>query len=182
MLFQSIREKINQNQKPFVIGGIVLVCVAVGLLAWELKPASVVAAPTSYYFYDTSNGSITTEPASAIPPLKGATGQDTLVRAFMLTCTTCGDKKVAYLIKYNQEARAAITAESQALPANATPMEKSQHAAEIPQLRLAAAAGRLVRLPAKGSPWIPAMSFKGMALIKAASQCPGGSHAKPCLP
>ncbi len=125
---------------------------------------------------------MTTEPASAIPPLKGAAGRDTLVRAFMLTCTSCGDKKVGYLIKYNQEARAAINAEAQALPASATPVEKSQPAAEIPQLRMAAAEGRLVRLPAKGSPWIPAMSFKGMALIKTASQCPGGSHAKPCLP
>ena len=182
MALQSIRKKMNQNQKPFVIGGIVAVCLAVGLVVWEVKPAGVPPAPSSYYFYDTSNGSITTEPASAIPPLKGISGKDTLVRAFMLTCTNCGDKKVGYLIKYNQQAKAAMKAEAQPLPANATPVEKSQHAAEIPQLMLAAAEGRLVRLPAKGSPWIPAMSFQGMALIKAASQCPGGSHAKPCLP
>ena len=31
MAFQSIRDKMNQNQKPFIIGGIVLACVAVGL-------------------------------------------------------------------------------------------------------------------------------------------------------
>ena len=182
MAFQGIREKMNQNQKPFVIGGIVAVCLAVALVVWEIKPAGTIAAATSYYFYDTSSGRITTEPASAIPPLKGATGKDTLVRAFMLTCTSCGDKKVGYLIKYDQEARAAMKAEAQPLPANATPVEESRHAAEIPQLKFAAAEGRFVRLPAKGSPWIPAMSFTGMQLIKKASQCPGGKYAEPCLP
>ncbi len=182
MSLQGIREKMNQNQKPFIIGGIIIVCLSLGLLVWELKPVSAVAAPNSYYFYDTSDGSITTEPAAAIPPLKGAGGKDTLVRAFMFTCSTCGDKKAGYLLKYSAEGKAALTFLSHPPSADATAMQRSQYAAESSQYKLFVGEGTLVRSPAKGTPWVPAMSLQGRQLIKQATECPGGRHAKPCLP
>ena len=147
MAFQGIRDKMNQNQKPFIIGGVVMVCVALGLLVWELKPVSAVAAPNSYYFYDTSSGSVTTEPASEIPPLKGANGRDTLVLAKFFTCTACGDKKLGYLVKYTPTARSVMRKLASPLPANATPEELGQRAAESAELRMSIASGKLVRLP-----------------------------------
>lgn len=181
MAFQGIRDKNNQNQKPFIIGDIVIACLAIALMVSELT-ASTIAAPNSYYFYDTSNGTIITEPATAIPPLKGTDGKQTLVLAKFFTCTTCGDRKIGYLVKYTAQAKPTKQLLSEPLPDNATPVQKSQHAAEISALQMSIAEGRLVRLLAKGSPWISALSFKGMQLIKNASQCPGGKYAKPCLP
>lgn len=182
MAFQSIRDKMNQNQKPFIIGGIVIVCAAVALVVWELKPASTISAPSSYYFYDTSNGTVKVEPVTAIPPLKGHDGRRTLVLAEFFTCTTCGDRKISYLVKYTARARAAKKLLGEPLPADASPIQKSQHAADIASLRMSVADGKLVRLPAKGSPWISAMSFQGLELIRRASRCPGGRYARPCLP
>lgn len=182
MAFQGIRDKMNQDQKPFIIGGIVMMCVALGLVAWELKPVSAPSAPSSYYFYDLANGRITTEPATAIPPLKGAGGKDTLVRAFMFTCSTCGDKKVGYLMKYSAEGRAALAFLAHPPGPSAPPEKRSRYAAESSQYKLFVGEGTLVRLPAKGSPWISAMSFQGMKLVRHASHCPGNRNAKPCLP
>jgi len=182
MAIQGIREKMNQNQKPFIIGGMIIVCLSLGLLVWELKPVGAPPPPSSYYYYDTSNGSITTEPATAIPPLKGAAGKDTLVRAYMFTCSTCGDKKAGYLLKYSAEGQAALAFLSHPPGADATAMQISQYAAESSQYKLFVGEGTLIRSPAKGAPWVPAMSFTGRQLIKQATQCPGGRHAKPCLP
>ena len=181
MAFQGIRDKMNQNQKPFIIGGIVIVCLALGLLVWELKPAGAVAAPNSYYYYDTSNGNITTEPATAIPPLKGASGKDTLVRAFMFTCSTCSDKKVGYLMKYSPQAKAAEQYLAHPPSDTMTPQQAMQYNGTLSQYQMAVANGTLVRLPKKGSQWYPLMSGPGTAIAKPI-QCPGNSMGKPCLP
>lgn len=181
MALQSIRKKMNQNQKPFVIGGIVAVCLAVGLVVWEVKPAGVPPAPSSYYFYDTSNGSITTEPAGALPPLKGATGKDTLVRAYMYTCTSCGDKKVGYLMKYTPRAKQALQYLAQPKGPHMTPQQSMAYFSSRAQYESAIPAGTYVRLPAKGSHWHPLMSQAGSAITKPI-KCPGNSAGKPCLP
>jgi hypothetical protein len=182
MALSGIREKMNQNQKPFIIGGIVIVCLAIALVIWELKPVSAPPPPSSAYFYDTSNGSIVVKPANSIPPLKGANGKDTLVLAKFFTCTTCGDKKIGYLLKYTSQGRSAIKVLADA-PTALSPKEKivafaTQESGE----KMAVAEGTLVRLPAKGSHWVSAMSFRGIQLIRQAKSCPGNQFAKPCSP
>jgi hypothetical protein len=182
MALSDIRKKMNQNQTPFIIGGIVVVCVALGLLVWEIKPVSAPPPPSSAYFYDTSNGSIVVKPADSIPPLKGANGKDTLVLAKFFTCTTCGDKKIGYLLKYSSQAKAAKRFLAHPPGANATPLQRSQFAAEASQYRLFVGEGTEIRLPKSGSPWISAVSAQGIQLITQAKICPGNQVAKSCLP
>jgi hypothetical protein len=181
MAISGIREKINENQKPFVIGGVVMVCLAVGLLIWELKPVSAPPAPSSYYFYDTSNGSITAEPVTAISPLKGAGGKDTLVQAFFFTCSTCGDKKIGYLLKYTRRAKAAKAYLEHPPSAAMTPQQSMQFNSSLSKYQVAVAMGTLVRLPAKGSHWYPLASPMGVR-IAAKPRCSSTALAKACLP
>ncbi len=181
MAISGIREKINENQKPFVIGGVVMVCLAVGLLIWELKPVSAPPAPSSYYFYDTSNGSITTEPITAISPLKGAGGKDTLVQAFFFTCSTCGDKKIGYLLKYTRRAKAAKAYLARPLSGTMTPQQSMQFNSSLSKYQVAVAMGTLVRLPAKGSHWYPIAGPTG-SQITSPPRCSATALAKPCFP
>jgi len=181
MAFQGIRDKMNQDQKPFIIGGIVMMCVALGLVAWELKPVSAPSAPSSYYFYDLANGRITTEPATAIPPLKGAGGKDTLVRAFMFTCSTCGDKKVGYLMEYSPQAKAAKKYLANPPAESMTPQQAMRYNADLSKYRMLVANGTLVRLPAKGSQWYPLTGPVG-SQIATAPHCSSTTFAKPCQP
>ena len=181
MAIQSVRDKMNKNQKPFVIGGIVIVCLAIGLIVWEMKPVSAPPPPSTHYFYDTANGSITTEPISALPPLKGTTGKYTLVRAYMYTCTTCGDKKIGYLMKYTPQAVAAKQYLAQPESPNMTPQQSMAYFASRGSYESAIPNGTYVRLPKKGSHWYPLMSAAGTAIAKPIS-CPGNSAGKPCLP
>ncbi len=181
MAMSGIREKMNENQKPFIIGGIVMVCLALGLLIWELKPVSAPSAPSSYYFYDMSNGSITTEPATAISPLKGADGKDTLVQAFFFTCSSCGEKKIGYLLKYTRRARAAKALLAQPPGGAMTAQQSMQFNSSLSKYQVAVAMGTLVRLPAKGARWYPIAGPAG-SQITSPPRCSGSGLAKACLP
>ncbi|MGC9260008.1 MAG: hypothetical protein ACP5I8_08040 [Phycisphaerae bacterium] len=181
MAISDIREKINENQRPFVIGGIVMVCLAVGLLIWEFKPVSAPSAPDRYYFYDTSNGSITTEPSTAISPLKGAGGKDTLVQAFFFTCSTCGDKKIGYLLKYTRRARAAKAYLAHSQSGTISPQQSMQFNSVLSKYQVAIAMGTLVRLPTKGSRWYPIAGPTGSE-ITSPPRCSATGLAKPCFP
>jgi len=181
MAISDIRDKMNQNQKPFVIGGIVLMCLALGLLIWEFKPVSAPAAPDRYYFYDTSNGSITTEPITAISPLKGSDGKDTLVQAFFFTCTSCGDKKLGYLLKYTPRAKEAKAYLARPPSASMTPQQSMQFGSSLSKYQVAVAMGTLVRLPTKGSHWYPIVGPMG-SQITSPPRCSATELAKPCFP
>lgn len=181
MAMSSIREKMNQNQKPFVIGGIVIACLAIALMVWELKPASAPAAPDSCYFYDTSSGSLTVEPSTAVPPLKGVGNKGTLVQAFLFTCSTCADKKIGYLLKYTHRAKVAKRYLARPPRGNMTPQQSMQFNSSLSQYQMAVADGTLVRLPSKGAHWYPLASPVG-ARIAAPPRCSATELAKPCLP
>ena len=181
MALSDIREKMNQGQKPFVIGAIVSVCLAIGLLIWEFKPVSAPPAPDRYYFYDTSNGTITIEPSTAISPLKGAGGKDTLVQAFFFTCSGCGDKKIGYLLKYTRRARAAKALLAQPPGGAMTAQQSMQFNSSLSKYQVAVAMGTLVRLPAKGAHWYPIAGPAG-SQITSPPRCSGSGLAKACLP
>ena len=181
MAISDLRDKMNQNQKPVLIGGVVAVCLALGLVVWELEPASAPPAPDRYYFYDTSNGSITTEPSSAIAPLKGAGGKDTLVQAFFFTCTTCADKKIGYLLKYTRRAKEAKAYLEHPPSAAMTPQQSMQFNSSLSKYEVAIAMGTLVRLPAKGSQWYPIAGPMGSQIISP-PRCSATALAKPCFP
>lgn len=181
MAISDIREKMDENQKPFVIGGIVMVCLAVELLIWEFKPVSVPAGASSYYFYDMSNGSITTEPVTAISPLRGANGKDTLVQAFFFTCSSCGDKKIGYLLKYSRRAKAAKALRMHPGNGAMAPQQSMQFNSSLSRHQVAIAMGTLVRLPAKGSHWYRIASSMG-SQIASPPRCSTTALAKACRP
>ena len=181
MAISDIREKMYENQKPFVIGGIVVVCLALGLVIWEFKPVSAPPGPSRYYFYDTSNGTITTEPSTAVSPLKGAGGKDTLVQAFFFSCSTCGDKKIGYLLKYTRQAKAAKALLAQPSSGNMAPQQSMQFNSSLSRYQVAIATGTLVRLPTKGAHWYPIAAAMG-SQIASPPRCSATALAKACLP
>ena len=181
MAISDIREKMYENQKPFVIGGIIAVCLALGLVIWEFNPVSAPHGPSRYYFYDTSNGAITTEPSTAVPPLKGAGGKDTLVQAFFFTCGTCGDKKIGYLLKYTRQAKAAKVLLAQPHSGTMAPQQSMQFTSSLSRYQVAIATGTLVRLPAKGARWHPIAGPVG-SQIASPPRCSATALAKACFP
>ncbi len=181
MTLSDIREKMRQGQLPMVIGAVVMVCLALILVIWELKPAGAPHAPDHCYFYDTSNGGITIEPIGAIPPMKGANGGNTLVLAKFFSCTTCGDKKLGYLLKYTASGKAAAESLAHQSGGNLTASQSMQFNSSLSQYQIAIASGTLVRLPAKGSRWYPIASPTGSKIARS-PRCSATALAKPCLP
>ena len=182
MAIADLREKINQNRN-WSIGVISVLVVLAAILGWRwFWPVRTAGRPSSYYFYDLANGGLSTAPSNKLPPLIGATGKPTLVRAVMLTCTGCGDRKLAYLLKYTAAAKAARRLLNHPPGPSATPMQATEFAAQLSARKLQMTEGTLVRLPAHGSPWMPALSPAGATLIRNANECPGESFAKPCNP
>lgn len=182
MVFADLREKVNQNRNG-AVALISVLLVASVVLGWRwLRPGPKTGKPTSYYFYDTANDQLSTAPANRLPPQIGATGKPTLVRAVMLTCTGCGDRRLAYLLKYTAAAKKARRLLDQPPAASAPPALAADYASRLSDRKLQVSEGTLVRLPAQGSPWVLAMSAAGATLIHNARHCPDGTFAQACNP
>ena len=182
MAQSDIRKWLNDNQKWLAA---VLVILIAGILWWMWRSTRAtprVAAATKYYFYDTSTRQLSVHPADELPPLKNAAGKAVIVRAVFLTCTSCGNRKLAYLLKYTAAAQAAEKYLIHPPGSGAPQSEVGQFAAQVPTLKVEVADGTLIRLPTPGSKWVGKLSPQGAAILQQASKCPGNQYAQPCLP
>lgn len=178
----QIRKWLNENQKWIAV---IVVLLLAGVLWWvwrNIQSTQTVAAATQYYFYDISTKQLSVRPATDLPPLKDASGKAVIVRAIFVTCTTCGNRRLAYLMKYNSAARAAKKYLDHPPGSGAPQRQIAQFAAETPTLKLDVANGTLVRLLQTGSPWYYSRSPEGSDIIRKAMQCPGGRFAQTCQP
>lgn len=179
----NIRDALNRNQAIISIIAVVFTILAIW---WILKSEfkSPYKTNVNQYFYDTSTQSLVVKPSTAIPPLIGKSGKRTVVRAYLFTCSSCSNKQIGYLQEYTPAARQALVTLQKMGNAgpNAGPGNPSgPSAANNPfQLEMTAFQGSLVRLPAKGSPWMLANTPQGMQIMTP-PPCAKGV-LKPCIP
>ena len=119
--------------------------VAAGVFVFNLPRSAKVL--TSAYFVDEETGVEMVRPMSDIPPLKGASGKETVVREFKYSDDGRATVKVAYLIKFTPETQARMEGMTQAV-----------------RERFDAPGGTLVRSPAAGSKWVAWSSEAGQAV------------------
>lgn len=107
------------------------------------------------YFIDTSNWALLVRPKADVPPLIGATGKPTVVRAVFFTYTSCKNKKLLYLLKYT--------------PTEQKILMRLQHHhggdKSLFAIEMQTILGTLVRLPVKGSHWFLANSPTGQRIM-----------------
>lgn len=173
----NLRRTINENS---IAAGIVSVVIAAAIFSfiWIHYFGSPGLGPTDRYFYDTATHKVLTLPFSEIPPLIGETGKPTVVRAVFLTCSSCGNKRLAYLEKYTKQAQAALENLQKKARNVKTRSEATRLALTAMSLR---GNGLLVRSPKKGSQWYPRTSPEGMLII-AHMRCRNGGELKICNP
>jgi hypothetical protein len=151
------------NQYGAYVGVGVLVIAGFLLYALNHKPAAKL--PQKGYFVDEDTGEESVRPLTEVPPLTGTGGKETVVRAYKYNCDKNGAAKVAYYFKYTPEVKAKL--QSLAGTAELGNYDPSN--------------GELVRLPEKGSPWIPFKSTEAQKVITN-FDCPAGHDISMMVP
>jgi len=170
----NLRQTINENSAAVsIIAAVIAVLAIVYIFHNSVGGGGTGAAPKAYY-YDTSTGQFYTYRSSRPAPIKNAQGKRTIVLAYMYTCSSCGNRKIAWLQKYTRQARKALEQMLNYKPVPGKP--PAPPPMEAPMF----GTGILVRSPAKGSKWYPVQSPEGQA-IQQLPKCTSGT-AKICLP
>ncbi len=170
----NLRNTINENSLAVSVGAAVIAVLAI---VWIFRQATGVGGnmsiPSAYY-YDTSTQQFYTYPSSRTPPLKNSAGKRTIVLAYMYTCSSCGNRKIAWLQKYSSQAQKMLQQMLHAAPKPGQPMMAPPMESPV------FGTGILVRSPAKGSPWYPIQSPEGQQVARL-PPCSSGT-GKVCLP
>jgi hypothetical protein len=170
----NLRNTINENSAAVsIVAAVIAVLAIVYIFHNTAGGGGTVAAPKAYY-YDTSTHQFYTYRSSRPPPLKNASGKRTIVLAYMYTCSSCGNRKRAWLQKYSKQARAAMIKMLNSKPVPGKP--PAPPPIETPIF----GTGILVRSPEKGSKWYPIQSPQGQQIAQL-PKCTSGT-AKICMP
>lgn len=169
----NLRSTINENSAAVGIIAAVIAVLAIVYIFRSSVGGGIGSAPMAYY-YDTTTHQFYTFHSSRLPPLKNAQGKRTIVLAYMYTCGSCGNRKIAWLQKYSRQARIALQKILNYKPTPGKPMGPPP--IEPPMFGTAI----VVRSPAKGSQWYPILSPEGQQIAQL-PKCPKGV-AKICLP
>lgn len=121
------------------------------------------------YFLDEETQEVIIKTDADIPPLLGRAGKPTVVQAIYQTTTNCRDKTLVYLLKYTDEAKAAIDEKERKL-------DRFRYSILIDYANQV-----LVRRPEPGSPWVPYTSAEGMAIMNSLPR-PANTAVKSCNP
>jgi hypothetical protein len=143
------------------LGVVILACLAlISPYIWPNQgtPAHV----TGVYYANEETGELSLQPPQAIAPLTDAAGRPVLVQAHLYSTDGGKTKSVAYYEKFTDRAKAMIEASFQ---------DRSKYDGQL------FASGRLVRLPANGSPWVAAESDAGRNII---ASFPTGGNVTDC--
>jgi len=164
---EKIRTTINDNS--LVVSAAAVVVIA-ALLYFVLRQSGVVGGntytpPTKAFFYDEDTGETVVRSAKDIPPCDNGKGKMTLVKAYYYTYGTDDEKKLAYLEKYTDQARAVLE------KANAS-------GGEIDPMNIGVVeTGQYVRAPEAGSRWVQMRSGPGEEIMRRVG-AGGGDPAK----
>lgn len=105
----GLRETLNQNPQYTTIGTIALTVIAIGLIVWQLLPASPPRARppiTQYYYSDDDGQTWFADDMAKIPPFMGPKGKEA-VRARVWQCGS-GKPFVAYLEKFDPQVKSSL--------------------------------------------------------------------------
>jgi hypothetical protein len=136
----NLRNTVNQHPVVFgIVLGLVLLAVFLRYYLWSRPPGRVVPLAVNAYYVDEATGQESVQPANLVPPLPGADGKPTVVRAVFFSADGGQTRIAGYYEKYTPEAKALLE----------NPARDMQDRA----LALTIDAGHLIRSPAPGSPW-----------------------------
>jgi hypothetical protein len=170
----NLRTTINENSAAVSIVAAVIAVLAIVYIYHSASGGGGSGKSPMAYYYDTSTQQFYTYRSSRLPPLKNAQGKRTIVLAYMYTCASCKNRKIAWLEKYTKQARAALMSMLNAKP------KPGQNPGPPPFAAAMYGSGILVRSPVKGSQWYPINSPQGNA-IQQLPRCPSGT-ARICMP
>lgn len=169
MLIVSLRN-FSENHKfaAIAVGAVPLVLACVLVISHYTSPPE--PDWPKAYFIDEETGDVSVRLADEFPPLPGADGKPTVVRAIYVTFSTPENKALAYLEKYTDQAKAQLQKDKG---------ENKGIALAQPQLL----SGLLVRRPDKGSPWLVAGSADaGKLMDEVFKPGPSGAPPRMCPP
>ena len=153
MSFDAVRQWAYNHPIPCVTPMVLLVVLAVVAGFRASRGPVPVAYDLKLYFFDEDTGETVLRTDKDIPPLIGAKGQPSVVRAIYMAPEGAKEKTLVYLIKYTDEAKAAL---DEAVRKNGFLDGLTARGYER---------GCLVRKPAPDSPWMPTASEEGQALM-----------------
>jgi hypothetical protein len=163
-----MREFINKYGAATV--GVLFVLVIVAFWFRSCRKEAFNQNPRMAFYIDEETGEESVAPINQHPPLMGKAGKPTVVLA--VKCTLDGKTlQTLYLVKYSEQALQAI----KTLP----PREPNDPTLDPRGVILER--GKLVRRPAQGSPWVPALSPEG-AQIRELPKTASGEVASPVTP
>lgn len=106
---EKVRNAINNNSLVVSIATVVVIVSLIFFLLYNMRViGNSVRVPTKSFYVEEEDMSVTERPIADIPPLMGKSGKLTLVRGVFYTYTTDKDKKLAYMEKYTEKAKAAM--------------------------------------------------------------------------
>ena len=164
--FQAIRSWLQTHPQVVAILAIVVTIVAVASMLLRKTGPDPFADRVNVFYYDESTGAVSVRPFTDIPPLMGSDGKPSLVRAVFISYGSDEEKKLAYLEKYEDAAKAMLDKSIQ---------ENPLRTASIDAL-IGAEGGHLVRLPEPGSPWVRTGTPEAVEVRKATM--PDAAHSE----
>jgi hypothetical protein len=153
MSFDDVRQWANNH--PVACAAPILLVIVVAIYAGVHRSGgpTPVAYDLKLYYYDEDSGETVIRTDKDIPPLLNAQGKRSLVRATYMTAGDSSQKTLVYLMKYTDEAKAALD-------------EEVRKKGFLDALTARGyEGGCLIRKPAPGSPWVPASSAEGLAIV-----------------
>jgi hypothetical protein len=158
----NLRNTVNQHPVVFgIVLGLVLLAVFLRYYLWSRPPGRVVPLAVNAYYVDEATGQESVQPANLVPPLPGADGKPTVVRAVFLSTDGGQTRYAAYYEKFTPEAKQ---------------MQETLSPERQKQLWQAIDVGDLVRSPVAGSPWVWVHAKEGERL-----RAPVTAEGKPAL-
>ncbi|HAI14361.1 MAG TPA: hypothetical protein DCM28_21835 [Phycisphaerales bacterium] len=165
----NLREWMNQNSAVVTIIAVVLLLVSLGVIIMTLTPKQV-GRVVDVYFMDTDDGKLFVDKSDQLPPVVAPSGKDG-VRAFIFSCSDCGDEAshfVGWLETYTPAAKKAIEA----------PVEGPEGGMDNYEL---IENGHMVADPVSKK-WVPANSEYGFKIMDMIQNKCGDEAPKPCFP
>ncbi|MEX0885357.1 MAG: hypothetical protein WD009_02855 [Phycisphaeraceae bacterium] len=176
----SFRDWVNNNSPAAIAVAIVLLCVALGVIAWY-NAGSGMGRGGNAYFYDLSSDEVFTADASAFPPIVGPSGEAEGVRAHVFSCGTCPQPGEITGLNWQavEDQTDAFIAFFERWPADARDIVAGEVEADYMERSGAEMAGTEIRTP-DSTQWVNREGEGSFIAEEAIDRCGGGTR-RVCL-
>ncbi|WP_432797203.1 hypothetical protein [Poriferisphaera sp. WC338] len=177
----SLREKLDNNSAVVTIVAVVVLLLSLIIIVMQMTGGGGRSSNsiTEYYYFDMSTGKIVTAPATSFPPVKGADGKESSVRAYIYACGECGSSYTD-LTAEELESQGAFIAWLEKYPPKIK--KKLQNAGPEAMMELEMMGGGMLVTKVGSKKWVPQQSKTGFKLTQSINtKCPDG-RARACFP